>query len=107
MYVLAKCHGFLGHVDVFSLFVLTVCYVLSAVSFTFMVSVMFQAVFYAKVGATLAFALSFAVYWLNREKTRWLMPFFNNALVVDSFCMLDSYGKRGIMNRLLNEWFEN
>lgn len=91
------CYGFLGHVDLCSLFVLTVCYLLSAVSFTFMVSVMFPSVFYAKIGSMLAFSLSFLVYWLNREKTRWLMPFFNNAMIVDTFNMLDSYGKRGMM----------
>lgn len=95
VYVAATCYGFLGHVDLCSLFVLTVCYLLSAVSFTFMVSVMFPSVFYAKVGSMLAFSLSFLVYWLNREQTRWLMPFFNNALIVDTFNMLDSYGKRG------------
>lgn len=95
VYILARCYHFLGHVDLITLFVLTVCYVLSAVSFTFMISVMFPSVFYAKVGSTLAFALSFLVCWLNRERTRWLMPLFNNAMIVDTFSMLDSYGKRG------------
>lgn len=101
VYVIARGYGFLGHVDMCSLFVLTLCYLLSAVSFTFMVSVMFPSVFYAKVGSMLAFSLSFLVCWLNREKTRWLMPFFNNAMVVDTFSMLDSYGKRGTIVDLI------
>lgn len=95
VYSAARCYDFLSHVDVCSMFLLTLYYVLSAVSFTFMVSVMFPSVFYAKVGSILAFSLSFLVYFLNREKTRWLMPFFNNALIVDTFNMVDSYGKRG------------
>lgn len=102
--ILAKCYGFLGHVDLISLFLLTLCYLLSAVSFTFMVSVMFPSVFYAKVGSMLAFAMSFLVCWLNREKTRWLMPIFNNAMVVDTFSMIDSYGKRGINMQLESVW---
>lgn len=102
VYVIARCYGFLSHVDMCSLLVLTLCYLLSAVSFTFMVSVMFPSVFYAKVGSMLAFSLSFLVCWLNREKTRWLMPFFNNAMVVDTFSMLDSYGKRGTIVDLIN-----
>lgn len=103
VYVIASgFHGFLGHVDLCSLFVLAVCYLLSAVSFTFMVSVMFPSVFYAKVGSMLAFSLSFLVCWLNREKTRWLMPFFNNSMIVDTFSMLDSYGKRGLKFNLAN-----
>lgn len=99
VYVVAVGYDFLGHVDVCSVLVLTMCYLLSAISFTFMVSVMFPSVFYAKVGSMLAFAMSFLVCWLNRERTRWLMPFFNNAMIVDTFSMIDSYGKRGKRSR--------
>lgn len=93
---MATFYGFLGHVDVLSLFVLMLCYLLSAISFTFMVSVMFTSVFYAKVGSILVFSLSFLVLFVNREKSRWLMPFFNNAMIIDTFSMLDSYGQRGM-----------
>ncbi|XP_037035767.1 ATP-binding cassette sub-family A member 3 isoform X2 [Bradysia coprophila] len=110
VYVSAIGYRFIGHVDVCSVFVIAVCYLLSSVSFTFMVSVMFPSVFYAKVGSMLAFSLSFLVCWLNREKTRWLMPFFNNAMIVDTFSMIDSYGKRGLtfkIGRNANDHFED
>ncbi|KAJ6637353.1 Phospholipid-transporting ATPase ABCA3 [Pseudolycoriella hygida] len=110
VYVFAKYHGFLGHVDVLSLFVLTVCYLLSAVSFSFMVSVMFPSVFYAKIGSILAFSLSFLACWLNRKKAWWLMPFFHNAMISDTFSMIDSYGKRGLkfsFSENANDHFED
>lgn len=104
-FIIAYCYQLLIHVCCFWFILLLFLYLVSAISFTFMLSVAFDSVYYAKVGGFLCYMAPFFIVLFNDKMLDAVLPVFNSAVLLKGLDIIDTFGAKGLlfsMEHLMN-----
>lgn len=96
-FIIAFCYQLLIHVSCFWLFLLLFLYIISAIAFTFLLSVAFDSVYYAKVAGFLCYTAPFFIVMFNEKIFCFIMPAFNSAVLLNALDLIDMFGAKGLV----------
>ncbi|XP_055305939.1 phospholipid-transporting ATPase ABCA1 isoform X3 [Sitodiplosis mosellana] len=95
--IVAACYQLLGHVVGIWLVILLFLYLTSAIAFTFLLSVAFDSVYYAKIGGFLCYIAPFLIVLFNDKMLDLILPVFNSAVLLKGLNLIDIYGMKGLV----------
>lgn len=96
-FIVAYCYQLLIHVTCFWFILLLFLYLTSAIAFTFMLSVAFDSVYYAKVGGFLCYMAPFLIVLFNEKMMDIVLPVFNSAALLKALDVIDTFGAKGLV----------
>lgn len=110
-FIIAMCYQLVAHIIGIWLFILLFLYLMSAIAFTFLLSVAFDSVYYAKVGGVLCYMAPFFIVLFNEEMLELILPVFNSAVLLKGLDVFDIHGMKGeslhehcLRFEMMNEW---
>lgn len=120
-FVIAICYQLLAHISCFWLLLLLFLYLMSAIAFTFLLTVAFDSgecgsgwtqsqatethlkfvfrfsVYYAKIGGFLCYNAPFLIVLFNDKMLELILPVFNSAVLLKGLDVIDTFGMKGMV----------
>lgn len=95
--LIANAYGFLQHIQIVWLVLLLLLYIMSAIVYAYLMSVLFDSVFYAKTTGILCFLPPFLILMHHSQRFKWLVPLFSTNLLVNGAQVFDTFGQKGLV----------
>lgn len=93
---IADAYGFLIHIGCLWIAILIFLYIISSISYAYLMSVLFDTVFYAKTTGFLCFLPPFFILMHHQDHLKWLVPLFNTNLLMNGAMVFDCFGMKGL-----------